>query len=105
KPRRTAIARLAEVNTHVDIMDWQQRHFLGTEACLDLTIRHLAAKRTSAADAAEPTGLLTHHLAHDEDAWRFTEQFLPATPAPPAGRGRTPRAIFGVPSSTPGGAT
>jgi hypothetical protein len=96
KPRRETAAGLIEVNTHVDIMNWQERRFLGTEACLDLTIRHLASKRAGEADPSEPTGLLTHHLAHDEDAWRFIDQFVAAIAAHAAARWRTSRAVFGA---------
>lgn len=80
KPRRRRSTGVVEVNTHIDIMDWVvTRGFLGDSPCLDQAIAHLAAKRTGQADPAEPTGLLTHHLAHDEPAWRFIERFLTAT--------------------------
>lgn len=65
------------VNTHVDIIDWHAgRRFLGVERCLQLAIGHLTARREGRVDRNEPTGLLTHHLAHDEDAWSFLAAFL-----------------------------
>ena len=39
-------------------------------------IGHLQARRTSAADPDEPTGLLTHHLVMDEPAWAFLGRLL-----------------------------
>jgi hypothetical protein len=77
-PRRGPIPLLTQVNTHVDIMNWTTRAFGGEGPALELAIRHLRARRIGGADADEPTGLLTHHLAHDEAAWDFTDRFLAA---------------------------
>jgi hypothetical protein len=85
-PRRAAKPGLVEVNTHADIMNWVSRGFAGAGPALDLVIRHLQARRTGTADADEPTGLLTHHLAHDAAAWSFTDAFLAATTGHPATR-------------------
>lgn len=84
------------VNTHVDIINWREgRRFLGTEGCLQLAVGHLAARREGRVDADEPTGLLTHHLIHDEDAWSFLRAFLQRTSRHPAVRWRDARALFG----------
>ena len=72
-------AELIQVNTHIDPVDWSRRRFLGLERALEPAIRHLEARRTGAADAAEPTGLLTHHRVHDADTWAFIEGFLERT--------------------------
>ncbi len=75
-PRTAVLAApgLVQVNTHVDIMHWPDpRGFLGETESLDLLIAHLRARRLDKVDAAEPTGLLTHHPAHDEPAWAFLE--------------------------------
>lgn len=72
RPRqRQKLGALAIVNTHVDLVDWRQRRFVGTEAALGLLLRHLLERRAGAVDAEEPTGILTHHLVHDEAAWDF----------------------------------
>jgi len=72
RARSEAPRELTRINTHVDIIGWREdRRFAGEEAVLALALRHLAAKRTGAADAAEPTGWLTHHACHDEEAWSF----------------------------------
>ncbi len=70
---------LVQVNTHVDIMDWiHTRGFLGEDPTLALMTRHLQRRRLAEVDAAEPTGLLTHHLAHDAPAWNFIERLMGA---------------------------
>ena len=71
---------LTEVNTHVDIIDWRAtRGFCGAEAALAAAARHLAARRTGEADAAEPTGWLTHHERHDSAAWNFLSHLFDRT--------------------------
>ena len=68
------------VNTHVDIVDWRGgRGFAGESACLETARRHLAARRAGEVDPDEPTGLLTHHLDHDEAGWDFIDVFLAVT--------------------------
>ncbi len=95
RPRSSPGPGITQINTHVDIMEWvTTRAFLGEQPCLDRAIAHLKAKREGKADAGEPTGLLTHHLAHDEPAWRFTEVFLARVSAHPAARWRDPRDLF-----------
>jgi hypothetical protein len=95
KPRATPPAGLIQVNVHIDIMDWTvTRAFLGDDACLDQALLHLGAKRGGRADGSEPTGLLTHHLAHDEDAWTFIERFIAATRGHPAVQWRHPAELF-----------
>jgi peptidoglycan/xylan/chitin deacetylase (PgdA/CDA1 family) len=92
--RTKAVKGLVQVNTHVDIMNWVTRRFGGTEEALSLAIRHLQARRTGTADPDEPTGLLTHHLAHDAAAWDFTDAFLGAVKEHPAARIADPSALF-----------
>lgn len=76
RARRAIRGDIAVVNTHCDIMDWTAtRGFVGEAAALGLIRDHLAARREGGVDADEPTGLLTHHLAHDEPAWAFVTAF------------------------------
>jgi hypothetical protein len=49
----------------------------------------LLAERRRAGLWDEPLGLLSHHLDHDEDAWRFLEVFLSIVT--PIGRLERPR--------------
>jgi hypothetical protein len=96
---RTAKTRddgIIVVNTHVDIINWHEgRHFLGIEDCLRLAVGHLAARREGRVDPSEPTGLLTHHLVHDEDAWSFLSVFLQRTKRHEAVRWMDARQLFG----------
>jgi hypothetical protein len=97
KPRPAAALHpaLAQVNTHIDIMEWAKtRAFLGEAASLALAIQHLAGKREGRFDPAEPTGLLTHHLAHDPATWQFADRFLAQTRAHKAVTWRTPLDLF-----------
>ncbi len=98
---------LRQVNTHVDIMRWTApRGFLGEAEALGLLCGHLGARRKGPSeqqvvDPAEPTGLLTHHLAHDTAAWGFLENLLPVLARHPAVRMLSPREVFaGVGAAT-----
>ena len=70
---------VTEVNTHVDIIDWKTRRFMGEAAALRAAVKHLAARREGSADAHEPTGWLTHHELHDAPTWLFLEQLFERT--------------------------
>ena len=86
---------LVRCNTHVDIVDWrQQERFVGTQSAIQLLIDHLAARRTGQADPMETTGMLTHHLRHDEDAWHFIDQLLAFTNNHPVVKWRSAAEIF-----------
>lgn len=99
-PRRElASPSLTVVNAHIDIIDWKgTRGFVGEKAAISAAVTHLADRRRGAADPAEPTGLLTHHLVHDEDSWSFLARFLSETAAHPAVRWRRAGELFGRPA-------
>ena len=60
------------VNAHVDPIAWKDgRRFIGPDKTLARLTAHLAARRTGVVDEEEPTGLLTHHLVHDDALWAF----------------------------------
>ncbi|HEY3074327.1 MAG TPA: hypothetical protein VGJ74_04035 [Burkholderiales bacterium] len=83
-PRAAAEAApgIRQVNTHIDIIDWSgTRGFAGEDAALRAAVKHLAARRSGAADAAEPTGWLTHHALHDAAARAFLERLFDRTRA------------------------
>jgi len=82
KPRETETPAdgVLQVNSHIDLIDWRvTRKFIGTGAALAHACEHIAAKREGRADAAEPTGLLTHHLVMDMAAWAFAGTFIRRT--------------------------
>jgi hypothetical protein len=82
------------VNAHVDIMDWTTRRFAGEAVALAALVGALAARRDGRADPDEPVGFLTHHLAHDIEAWRFTEAALARLAAHRATRFSDPGTLF-----------
>jgi len=85
---------ILRVNTHVDIVDWRARGFIGLDTAIDRIVGHLAARRQGRAAADEPTGLLTHHLAMGDAAFDFTAEFLARTAEHPAVQWRSARDIF-----------
>jgi len=81
---RAAAPGLAQVNTHLDPIDWRGgRLFVGEAVAL--------GRLVAALDPDEPIGILSHHLVMDEPGWRFLERLLeiltshPATRICPAG--------------------
>ncbi len=75
RPAPLAAPGLLQVNAHVDIVDWRgSRGFVGEGAALGQLVGHLAARRRGGVDRQEPTGLMTHHLAHDEGCWAFVSE-------------------------------
>jgi hypothetical protein len=87
---------LVQANTHADMIDWKgSRGFAGTQEVLSQVVGHLEARRLGQVDAAEPTGLLTHHLMHDDACWDFVENLLEATLARSTTRWLDASDIFG----------
>lgn len=98
-PRAAPVAApgLAQCNAHVDLIAWRRdRAFIGAEAAIDRIVGHLQARRGGGVDRAEPTGLLTHHLALDEAAWSFLADFVMRTRAHDAVAWLDAGAIFGA---------
>ncbi len=86
---------LRQVNTHVDLIAWRRgRGFVGEEKALAEAIEHLAARRTGAADATEPTGWLTHHAVHDEALWEFLARLFEETRDRAGVRWLSPAEVF-----------
>ncbi len=92
---------LVQVNCHLDLLRWRpERGFLGTQEALGLLCEHLAAKRQGRADAAEPSGILSHHKVHDAAAWSFLDRLLACLAAHPAVRLLRADAVFAAPPGT-----
>ncbi|WP_146348055.1 polysaccharide deacetylase family protein [Phaeobacter marinintestinus] len=73
-PRKAAMAApgLACINTHLDPIDWKgSRSLVAPDRLIAQIAGQLADRREGRADNAEPYGLLTHHLAHDDAIWEF----------------------------------
>lgn len=95
--QRFAAPGLLQVNTHVDVIDWRgSRGFVGEAQALAKLTSHLAARRRGAADADEPTGLMTHHLVHDTACWDFCAALAARIAAHPAARWLDAPSIFNM---------
>ncbi|WP_417838713.1 polysaccharide deacetylase family protein [Tritonibacter scottomollicae] len=85
RKRVQAAPGLMQINTHVDPIDWKGSRGLAAEdEILARLVAHLEARRAGTQDRAEPLGLLTHHLVHDDQVWEFCETLLTRLLAGPA---------------------
>ncbi|MEP2716071.1 polysaccharide deacetylase family protein [Pseudophaeobacter sp.] len=78
-PRKSpkAAPGLAQINTHLDPIDWKgSRSLVAPDRLINQVSEQLQARRTSTAENTEPYGILTHHLAHDRAIWDFTEALI-----------------------------
>lgn len=92
---RDAADGIRAVNTHMDIIDWRNnKEFIGADAVAKMLVAHLRGKRVGELDAAEPTGLLTHHLVHDDACWNFLAELLAALDKHPAAQWQTAQDAF-----------
>lgn len=77
RAKKFAADGLLQVNTHLDPIAWKRGGGLLDVQLLDAQMAgQLEARRTGVADNAEPYGILTHHLVHDEAIWDFTKILL-----------------------------
>jgi hypothetical protein len=71
------VAGLDVINTHLDPIWWKgSRDLLDPDLLIAGAAADLTARATGAQDAAEPFGLLTHHLVHSPAIWSFAMGFL-----------------------------
>jgi hypothetical protein len=97
RPRGVArpVPGIIEVNIHIDLVAWTGgRRFLGEEAALDGLVGHLRARRLRVVSADEPTGILTHHLVHDDTTDAFLEELIAVSITHPAVRWLDARDTF-----------
>jgi hypothetical protein len=67
-----AAGGLVQCNVHAVPIAWSPPpRFCGAATVLDALLQHLEGRRTGQCDAAEPTGILTHHLAQDAESYEF----------------------------------
>jgi len=89
KARRSAhpAPGILQVNTHLDPINWRQHGgFVGVYPAIAVLVQHLQARRSGYRDPDEPSGILTHHLAHNEAVWRFVADLLACLHEHPAVR-------------------
>ncbi|MGH7093661.1 MAG: polysaccharide deacetylase family protein [Stellaceae bacterium] len=78
---------IAALDVHVDLVAWRgDRGFIGEAAALGLLVSALRARRLGLADAAAPTGVLTHHLLLDAATGDFLARLTALVTAHPAAR-------------------
>lgn len=88
-------ASLCQVNTHVDLIAWKRdRAFIGVDSAIARLVSHLAARRAGSVDAAEATGVLTHHLVFTPDAFDFVDALCARTRRHPAVKWLDVTALF-----------
>ncbi len=76
---------LLALNCHVDPIQWRTgKRFGGAAWTLDQLTAHLTARRATAVDPTEPTGLLTHHRDLPAPAWEFLDALLAGLSAHPS---------------------
>jgi|AraplaMF_Col_mLB_1032019.scaffolds.fasta_scaffold00023_85 hypothetical protein len=79
------------LNTHVDIMNWHG--IRGGRPHDELVADVVKELRARFDDDAEPIGILTHHLVHDQTAWAFLSDLMAETSAHPAVDWKTAAAL------------
>ena len=98
RPDQAPAGGLQQVNCHLDLLRWTDpRGFLGLEPAITLAVEHLRARREGQVDPDEPTGILSHHLAHDAAAWAFLTDLLARLLEHPAARIVDPAELFPEP--------
>jgi hypothetical protein len=75
-PLTPPVDTVTEVNADIDIINWPKRRFHGSDTIARMLTEQLLSRRQGRMEIDAPIGLLTHHLAMDESAWRFLEQLL-----------------------------
>jgi len=91
------VSGLPQANTHVDLINWRgDRGFIGTEPALRQICRHLEQRRCGQIPPDQVTGILTHHLVHNEDVCHFLEDFFLFTKQHPAAQWLTGVEVFKV---------
>lgn len=77
-PRQAGILSGLRLNhVHIDLINWRDgRCFAGDAKVLGQLIDHLRQRRLEQVDPLEATGLMSHHLAHDECCWGFLERLF-----------------------------
>ncbi|MEQ1614069.1 MAG: polysaccharide deacetylase family protein [Hyphomicrobiaceae bacterium] len=86
---------IIECNCQIDIISWRTtRGFAGVEKSVHKIVDHLIARRTGKAASLGSlkvaTGLLTHHLDHDEGCWTFLGELFTRLKGHPAVKWITP---------------
>lgn len=68
-PLTSVLPHVCEVNAEIDVMDWPRGSALDPGALSTLMVHELRRRRLGEVPSHSPLGLLTHHLAFDEQSW------------------------------------
>ena len=102
RPAAETVPGLRQANTHVDLLRAQRKTgTIDPDQVLSDLVGHLAARRRGEVDAEEPSGLLTHHLAHDAASWALLERLLKRLGGHGAPRFLEPAEVFACPAARP----
>jgi hypothetical protein len=82
------------VNTHLDIIDWKAR---APRTRADVFANASAEIERRMEAEPEPFGILTHHLAHEEESWDFLDELLGIAADHPAVTWPSIDLLFGLP--------
>jgi len=63
-------------NAHLDVIEWQTNKAQFSSVIVRTAIAALRLRRYGIVQAGLPIGILTHHLAHDEEVWRLLDELL-----------------------------
>lgn len=100
RPQGAVLDGLAQINTHVDPIDWHGSRSLANPQSIVGGLVAAIERRSTGLGPPEPIGLLTHHLVHDEAIWSFAEAVLGTVTAHPGVRLARARDLFALPTGT-----
>lgn len=76
------LEKFKEINIHVDILNFKDKNnvkFAGNEQVVQSICHHLSMRRENKTQANIPTGIMTHHLVHDQESWNFLHELFTLT--------------------------
>lgn len=93
RPRAAPVRGLRQINAHLDLVDWRGgQKFVGRQQAVDGLVAALAGARSR---GGEPIGVLSHHLAMDDETWDFLVSLWEKLKAMPGVTLPTVRELFG----------
>ena len=97
RSKRLPLAGFTEANTHFDLLAWKGApRFQGQSAARRDIVGHLRNRRLGNAEPDEPTGILSHHLTLDGEAWQFLGDLVRHVARHPSARWLSAGEVFGV---------
>jgi hypothetical protein len=95
------LSRPGRTDAHIDLLHWRGGpRFAGHERILVRLTEALRLRRREGR-WDDPVGLLTHHLVHDEPAWRFLDELLLSAPLQECVDWPDPDVLFGLDALAP----